>query len=129
MEWLNKAKQVAGDAVSQARSKVDETQSRRRADAAAKELGYLIHAERTGGAPAGAEADDLVAKITAALAEIDAAKAAVAEEGKAKDPVCGMSVDIADATFTAEHDGLTYYFCSQGCLERFTADPGAYVTS
>ncbi|HEX5950642.1 MAG TPA: YHS domain-containing protein [Actinomycetota bacterium] len=127
MEWLDKAKQAAGDAASKARAKLDETQSRRRADEAAKELGYLIHAERTGGSPAGEEADALVARITEALDEMEALKAL--PEGKAKDPVCGMTVDISGAAFTAEHDGLTYYFCSQGCLERFTADPDAYVSA
>jgi len=29
----------------------------------------------------------------------------------AKDPVCGMSVDPAQAKATAEHQGRTYYFC------------------
>ncbi len=43
--------------------------------------------------------------------------------------MCGMTVEISSAAFTAEHEGLTYYFCSQGCLDRFTADPGAYVSA
>ena len=42
------------------------------------------------------------------------------------DPVCGMRVDRAKA-LTAEHDGHTYYFCSQHCRERFEADPDGYV--
>jgi len=40
------------------------------------------------------------------------------------DPVCGMKVDRAKA-LTAEHDGHTFYFCSQHCRERFEADPDA----
>lgn len=129
MQWLDKAKQVAGDAASQVRSKLDESQAKRRADEAAKELGYLIHAERTGGQEAGEEVDALVATITEALGEIEALKASAAPEAQAKDPVCGMTVEISSAAFTAEHEGLTYYFCSQGCLDRFTADPGAYVSA
>ena len=32
------------------------------------------------------------------------------------DPVCGMTVDVADARYRTVHDGRTYYFCSAGCL-------------
>jgi xanthine dehydrogenase accessory factor len=44
------------------------------------------------------------------------------------DPVCGMTVDVADARYRAVHDGRTYYFCSAGCLERFEQDPARYLT-
>jgi xanthine dehydrogenase accessory factor len=46
---------------------------------------------------------------------------------EAIDPVCGMTVDVATARYATTHDGRTYYFCSAGCLERFTADPAAFV--
>jgi uncharacterized membrane protein YraQ (UPF0718 family)/YHS domain-containing protein len=36
----------------------------------------------------------------------------------AKDPVCGMTVDKQHA-LRAEHDGHTYFFCSEGCRSRF----------
>jgi uncharacterized membrane protein YraQ (UPF0718 family)/YHS domain-containing protein len=36
----------------------------------------------------------------------------------AKDPVCGMTVDRSSA-LTLRHDGRTYYFCGQGCRDRF----------
>ncbi|MEP7763909.1 heavy metal translocating P-type ATPase [Sanguibacter sp. 25GB23B1] len=42
---------------------------------------------------------------------------------KAIDPVCGMTVDPA----TAEHEGITYYFCSKHCAASFTADPARYT--
>jgi adenylate cyclase len=45
----------------------------------------------------------------------------------AEDPVCGMRLDPDDAAATAEHDGRTYYFCSQTCHDAFMADPTAYV--
>ncbi len=48
---------------------------------------------------------------------------------EALDPVCGMSVAVATATFTAERDGHTYYFCSDGCRRRFAAEPTRYVTT
>ena len=37
------------------------------------------------------------------------------------DPVCGMRIDDDDAAATAEHDGATYYFCSQACHDAFVA--------
>lgn len=42
------------------------------------------------------------------------------------DPVCGMEVDPA-TDLRAEHLGRTYYFCNPACLERFTADPDAFL--
>jgi Cu+-exporting ATPase len=45
----------------------------------------------------------------------------------ATDPVCGMKVKIADARNTADHDGHTYYFCSQRCLGKFAAEPPRYL--
>jgi Cu+-exporting ATPase len=39
----------------------------------------------------------------------------------ATDPVCGMYVDERTAVLTAVVRGRTYYFCSETCLETFTA--------
>jgi uncharacterized protein len=39
----------------------------------------------------------------------------------ATDPVCGMKVDRSKA-LRLEHDGTTYYFCSEHCRQRFQAD-------
>ncbi len=46
----------------------------------------------------------------------------------ATDPVCGMTVAIATAKNKAEHAGDTYYFCSQRCLGKFTAEPERYLS-
>ncbi|MEM3832292.1 MAG: heavy metal translocating P-type ATPase [Thermoprotei archaeon] len=37
----------------------------------------------------------------------------------AKDPVCGMYVDENKTPFKVERRGVTYYFCSQNCLDVF----------
>lgn len=47
---------------------------------------------------------------------------------EARDPVCGMRVTTADARFTAEVGGATYYFCGGGCRDRFVADPAKYAS-
>ena len=39
----------------------------------------------------------------------------------AVDPICGMSVAIAGASHTLEHEGTTHYFCGLGCLRKFEA--------
>ncbi|HET9216126.1 MAG TPA: heavy metal translocating P-type ATPase [Terriglobia bacterium] len=43
------------------------------------------------------------------------------------DPVCGMNVDPHKAAGSHEHGGVTYYFCSRSCLERFKANPTQYA--
>ena len=43
------------------------------------------------------------------------------------DPVCGMPIDSHDAAATLEHQGTTYYFCSQKCQQRFAQDPKRYT--
>ena len=117
--------------------------SRKRADAV---LGYLrdrgvaeealarVHA------PAGLDlghvaTDEIAVAILAEIVQLRAAGAletgAVVEtppRHEEIDPVCGMTVDVADARYRTVHDGRTYYFCSAGCLESFESDPARYVT-
>lgn len=45
-----------------------------------------------------------------------------------RDHVCDMDVDEATAAAKTEYAGDTYYFCSQGCKEKFEADPENYVS-
>ncbi|MBN2481540.1 MAG: FAD-dependent oxidoreductase [Bacteroidales bacterium] len=42
-----------------------------------------------------------------------------------KDPVCCMQVDTRK--FTLVSNGKRYYFCSEGCLEKFRNSPSEYV--
>src|SRR5438105_5510411 len=48
---------------------------------------------------------------------------------KAKDPVCGMSVDPAKAAGKVEHEGKAYYFCSKRCAERFALEPEKFLAA
>jgi len=43
------------------------------------------------------------------------------------DPVCGMTIDPADAAGQTEYKGQTYYFCHESCLERFRDDPERFL--
>ncbi|MGE3707541.1 MAG: heavy metal translocating P-type ATPase [Vicinamibacterales bacterium] len=44
------------------------------------------------------------------------------------DPVCGMTIEEADSVGTHTHKGVVYHFCAESCLERFRADPDAFLT-
>ena len=44
------------------------------------------------------------------------------------DPVCHMQVDTSNpGGGTAEHAGVKYYFCGNGCRVAFTKEPEAYL--
>ncbi len=45
------------------------------------------------------------------------------------DPVCGMTVELADAAGTQVFEGKTYFFCSQKCLHKFRLEPGRYLAN
>ncbi len=51
-----------------------------------------------------------------------------AEATVAVDPVCRMTVPISGAHHTHQHGDETYYFCCGGCLERFVAEPEAFLS-
>lgn len=115
--------------------------SRKRADAV---LGYLRDrgadeaALARVRAPAGLDlgrvpAQEIAVAILAELVQLRAAgslpvPAAVPVEARHEeiDPVCAMTVDVAEARFRTTHDGRTFYFCSAGCLASFTAAPADY---
>jgi xanthine dehydrogenase accessory factor len=46
---------------------------------------------------------------------------------EARDPVCGMTVEIATAHFTSQYEGTTYYFCAAGCKRSFDKEPQKYI--
>ena len=49
--------------------------------------------------------------------------------GYAKDPVCGMQVQITHAPASTTFRGRTYHFCSDHCAHRFAAEPAKYAAS
>jgi Cu+-exporting ATPase len=50
-----------------------------------------------------------------------------AKAGAHKDPVCGMQVEANDDR-AVTHDGKTYYFCSDRCVQKFRHDPVGYLS-
>jgi len=45
----------------------------------------------------------------------------------AGDPVCGMTVDPAQASARRRHGDRDYFFCGTGCAEAFDANPERYA--
>jgi len=45
----------------------------------------------------------------------------------AVDPVCGMKVKMSEAAATYEYKGKTYYFCMEGCKEKFIKNPEKFT--
>ena len=50
-----------------------------------------------------------------------------AAPAEAVDPICQMTVTIADARYTAEHEGRRYYFCCAHCQRTFEKEPQRYA--
>ena len=61
--------------------------------------------------------------------ELGRARDIAAEALEVRDPVCGMTVEIASARYTSEHDGRHYYFCNVRCQESFQLEPARYLAA
>jgi len=45
------------------------------------------------------------------------------------DPVCGMKLKKSEAKAKYDYNGTTYYFCMEGCKEKFAKEPAKYVNA
>ncbi len=43
------------------------------------------------------------------------------------DPICKMKVDPTQARWKFDYQNTSYYFCREGCLEKFKLDPEKYL--
>jgi xanthine dehydrogenase accessory factor len=48
---------------------------------------------------------------------------------EARDPVCGMLVNVSGAKYKSEHNGSEVYFCCAGCKQAFDRQPEKYTLS
>jgi len=55
------------------------------------------------------------------------APGAAAAEGKFINPVCGMAVSTANPMHIEQYQGVSYYFCCDGCRTTFQQDPAKYA--
>jgi xanthine dehydrogenase accessory factor len=49
------------------------------------------------------------------------------EQHEAKDPVCGMTVNVRAAKHRSEHDSKAFYFCCAGCKQKFDKQPDLFA--
>lgn len=49
------------------------------------------------------------------------------ESGKLVDPVCGMTVST-DSEHKFRYEAIDYYFCCDGCLQKFNSNPEGYLS-
>jgi xanthine dehydrogenase accessory factor len=68
-------------------------------------------------------------RARAATPVMSAVGAATAATKESKDPVCGMTVEIARARHKSLYEGTWLYFCCAGCKEAFEKDPVRYATA
>jgi xanthine dehydrogenase accessory factor len=93
-------------------------------------------------APAGldihaASPEEIAVSVLAEIIQVRGSRAKPAVEPKknalpvlnkeAKDPVCGMMVDVIGAKYKSEHNGSNVYFCCVGCKQSFDRQPHKYA--
>ncbi len=88
-------------------------------------IGAVPLPEKTA-APAGACCGS---KTAESATTSSAAGAQTVAPATAIDPVCGMSVAVANAEFTSEYKGQRYYFCCAGCRHSFDKSPQQYLAA
>jgi xanthine dehydrogenase accessory factor len=102
--------------------------SRKRAEAMLQSLALAPEEKARLKFPAGLDIgavtpEEIALSILAEIVQVRRSKKEAAEEpALAKDPVCGMMVEIATAKHVLELEGVTYYFCAAGCKSRFAHD-------
>ena len=90
------------------------------------------------GAAIGASSDVIALSIAAEILQVrrqtpkrpgtpTAGSGTELETRVALDPVCGMTVTIATASYTSDHGGQTFYFCSAQCQGSFQREPERYL--
>jgi xanthine dehydrogenase accessory factor len=67
--------------------------------------------------------------VSLPLTMLDMPAQPVSGQPSAVDPICGMTVETANAKYTHVHEGTTYYFCCAGCKAEFGRSPEQYVAS
>jgi xanthine dehydrogenase accessory factor len=55
------------------------------------------------------------------------ARGIAAAEGTVINPVCGMAVSTANPMHIEKYEGVSYYFCCDGCRTTFLKDPAKYA--
>ncbi|MCQ3810007.1 MAG: XdhC family protein [Acidimicrobiia bacterium] len=71
---------------------------------------------------------DLVARRADGQLAAETASGSGDRPEDAIDPICGMTVLVADARYHTVHEGTDYYFCAAGCQQRFESEPEVFAS-
>jgi xanthine dehydrogenase accessory factor len=69
---------------------------------------------------------EIVQRMRADPAGVSLQPAAQAVEAESTDPVCNMTVNVAESRYHSSHNGTAFHFCCLGCKEQFEREPDAY---
>ncbi|MGA9392889.1 MAG: XdhC family protein [Candidatus Sulfotelmatobacter sp.] len=91
-------------------------------------------------APAGidiraASPEEIAVSILAEIIQVDRTKAAAPKakvdlpvlKHEAKDPICGMMVEVSAAKYQSKFHGSSFYFCCARCKQTFDKQPDEYA--
>jgi xanthine dehydrogenase accessory factor len=106
-----------------------------------KERGVAIDRLSQVRAPAGldiraASPEEIAVSILAEIIQVNGTRAATPTKAQArpavskqeaKDPICGMAVDVSAARHKSEFRGNSFYFCCSGCKQEFDQQPEKYA--
>jgi xanthine dehydrogenase accessory factor len=79
--------------------------------------------------------EEIAVSILAEIVQLSRAKVISREsratsavvQQEAKDPICGMTVNINTAIFKSKYDDKEFYFCCAGCKGKFDNQPDLYA--
>jgi xanthine dehydrogenase accessory factor len=107
---------------------------------ALKERGIPVDRLSQVRAPAGldiraASPEEIAVSILAEIIQVNGTRAtsqknqaqSVVPKLEAKDPICGMMVDVSAAKHQSEFHGNCFYFCCSGCKQKFDNQPEKYA--
>lgn len=78
---------------------------------------------------AGQLGDRQLAALAGYVQSLPATEAPDEARRRVVDPVCKMDVSAGDSDPHADRDGRRYYFCSDGCRQKFLRDPARYAAA
>jgi xanthine dehydrogenase accessory factor len=73
--------------------------------------------------------EEIAVSILAEIVQLSRIQTSTApgEKEEAKDPICGMTVDVRAAKYKSEFEGKAFYFCCGGCKQTFDKQPDKYL--
>ena len=70
---------------------------------------------------------EIVQRMRADREGVSLEPAAQAARVESIDPICNMTVNVAESRYHSNHNGTTFYFCCLGCKEQFEREPDSYL--